>query len=781
MGLWHRLRRHGWPVFATLVVLNAVVAWLVVSGAPVEYRIPPEGIKAKSGHSYKYRLPEPRLLEVHSDDLTDRRRAESLLHEDGELLGPAHSVGADIADVGMGHFAHWKGKLHFSASDNSDPRANGRSYALRSRAHLPWGFLALSALPLLPFLALGLRRLTRVRLRWPWVTITPRPRWPRVTVTPGFARAVLVALLCVNALVAWLVVIGTRIEYRVPSERITPKRGHSYAYELPGRGYWRVRSDDGLDRRRAKSQLHEDGEPLGPDHGNHRSIASVGMGKFSHWQGQLFFSASDNSDPRANGRSYSLLSRARLGYGFLIATALPLLPFLAVGLYRLAGALFPRRDAEAGAETPARFARRGAAWAAVTAAGVAVAASTSHLVFWLGATLVAIGAVYVAANVLRAALGLIGRQAKLVLSHPLAFTLLSVGVFAMLFEGTLGYLESSASRRAKKARRQAETPVAAANNEEVPVPLLLPEAAAVKASRRGVLTLPEAWERRPVEVPGSIRSYYWHEVLHVHDQHSFRRTTPLPPREDGVYRIMVVGDSITYGQGVGARWIYPALIEEQLAKDYRVEVLNLGASGRQSEDILQIVKKFLPELEPDLVVYGACHNDFLPSGIGQYVKKYPFPMPESWKEFFLGRTRVAHFVDGAYDVIARALGLRTDFFDDILRDFEGYQERFARDVKEMNEVVRAQGLPAVVTMVFDQVPSVSRTSHQVTQHAERLLEAAGMTVIETEDYYRRFERRNLRVSQWEGHPDEEAHAIFAGMILDQIRSQVDFEPYRRTP
>ncbi len=771
MGLKHRLLHYWRPVLAALVVLNAVVAWLVVNGTPIEYRIVPEDIKAGGGHSYKYRLPEQGLLEVRSDDKDDPRRAESRLFEDGEPLGPARSLHADVAGIGMGHYSHWKKQLHFSASDNSDPRSNGRSYSLLSRARLPGIFLALAALPLLPFLALGLRRLTRPRIR--------RPR-----IAPGVARAALVGLLGVNVLVAWLVLIGTRIEYRVSPERITPKRGHSYVYELPERGYWRVRSDDRLDSRRAESQLHEDGESLGPAHGNHRSIASIGMGKFSHWQGQLFFSASDNSDPRGNDRSYSLLSRARLPSGFLIATALPLLPFLAVGLYRLAGTLFLRRGAEAdpgAVSPPARFVLRGAVWAGMMAAGITVAAYASHVLFWLGATLTAIGAVYVAANFLSAALGLIGRESKLLVSHPLAFTLLSVGVFAMLFEGTLGYLESSASGRAKRAMRKTSAPVAASGNGKVPVPLLHPEAAAVKASRRGVLTLPEAWKQRPAEVPGSVHSYYWHEALHVHDQHRFRRTTPFPPRVEGVYRIMVVGDSITYGEGVDARWIYPTLIEEQLAKDYRVEVLNLGASGRQSEDILLIVRKFLPELEPDLVVYGACHNDFLPSGIGQYVKSYPFPMPESWKEFFLGRTRVAHFVDGAYDVVARVLGLRADFFDDILRDFEGYQERFARDVKAMNELVRAKGLPPVVTMVFDQVPSVTRTSYQVTQDAERLLEAAGMTVIETEDYYRRYDGRKLRVSQWEGHPDEEAHAIFADMILERIRSLVDLEPYRRTP
>ncbi len=681
----------------------------------------------------------------------------------------------------MGQFRHANGRILLSSSDNSDPLTNGRRYTLISTGRLPYAALVLSALlPLLPY---ALRRLTsNAALRRLRERLFRSRRQIRTTVA---------VLLGLNALMAWWVVIGIEVEYPIPPDKVDLREGHSYEYQLPRR-LFRVRSDSQVDRRQAESVLREDGGPMGPAHGNHRSIGSIGMGKYSHWGDNLIFSSSDNSDPRTNGRHYSLISRGRLPHGFLVLSALPLLPFLAFGLYRWAAANFPRRDASANdgaAPTAARYALRGLVWAAVVATGVVISTYMSHVVFWFGATLIAIGVIYVSANFLRATLASFGRVSRLGASHPLAFILLSIGVFAMLFEGTLGYLESSASKRVKKAKRQAKataTAPAATNalapeEDSAQVPLLHPEAAAMKESRRGVLTLPEAWKRRPVEIPGSIRSYYWHEALHVHDQHSFRRSTPFPPRTEGVYRIMVLGDSITYGEGVDVRWIYPTLIEEQLAQDFYVEVLNLGASGRQSEDIFLILKKFLPELEPDLVLYGVCHNDFLPSGVGQYTKKYPFPMPESWKEFFLGRTRVAHFVDGAYDVVARALGLRANFFDDILRDFDGYQERFGRDVQAMNDFVQAQRLPPVVTMVFDQVPTVARTSYQVTQHAERLLTAAGMTVIETDDYYRRFEGRALRVSQWEGHPDEEAHAIFAGMFLDRIRSLVDLEPYRRAP
>jgi hypothetical protein len=65
--------------------------------------------------------------------------------------------------------------------------------------------------------------------------------------------------------------------------------------------------DDADHPQRSPLRLLEDGKPLGPAHALHHSIARDGGGRYSHWAGNtLLFSASDNSDPNANGRGYSI-------------------------------------------------------------------------------------------------------------------------------------------------------------------------------------------------------------------------------------------------------------------------------------------------------------------------------------------------------------------------------------------------------------------------------------------------------------------------------------------
>jgi predicted phage tail protein len=57
------------------------------------------------------------------------------IFENGIELGPAHSAHADIRTLGTGRFSHWDSgtgvRLWFSASDNTNPKTNGRTYTYR--------------------------------------------------------------------------------------------------------------------------------------------------------------------------------------------------------------------------------------------------------------------------------------------------------------------------------------------------------------------------------------------------------------------------------------------------------------------------------------------------------------------------------------------------------------------------------------------------------------------------------------------------------------------------
>jgi hypothetical protein len=303
-----------------------------------------------------------------------------------------------------------------------------------------------------------------------------------------------------------------------------------------------------------------------------------------------------------------------------------------------------------------------------------------------------------------------------------------------------------------------------------------PEIIATAEARQSVKFMPDEWQHRDVSVPGAAHAYYWQGVL---DQNGFRRAAPFPPNDPNVFRIMVVGDSLTFGYGIAEKDTFVGLLNRWLQNDYRIEVLNLGVSSFQSQDILGTIKTFLPQLHPNLVLYTVCLNDFLPSGVNQYEITHPFPLPEKIKTFLIAHSRTGAFLNDKYDAALRGMHLRRDFYDDILRDFGGYQKRFRRDVTEMNAVVRAAGLPPMMGLVLDQYPSYGGRGYRITQAAEQALRDAGADVMPTEIYYRRYNNQSMNVSNWEGHPNEVANYIWATMIMDRLRQRQDLANYKR--
>lgn len=81
------------------------------------------------------------------------------------------------------------------------------------------------------------------------------------------------------------------------------KSDSGYAYKL---GYNLPQSgDSNAEPRVSTLRLFENGIELGPAHSVHADIRNYGLGQFSHWGTELFFSTSDNSNPLTNGRKYT--------------------------------------------------------------------------------------------------------------------------------------------------------------------------------------------------------------------------------------------------------------------------------------------------------------------------------------------------------------------------------------------------------------------------------------------------------------------------------------------
>lgn len=92
----------------------------------------------------------------------------------------------------------------------------------------------------------------------------------------------------------------------------------------------------------------------------------------------------------------------------------------------------------------------------------------------------------------------------------------------------------------------------------------------------------------------------------------FRDDEISPTKIPGEYRIIVIGDSRTFGFGVTQEQIYPQQLEHLLAKHYPerpITVLNAGVPGCTSREALRFVETQAFEFDPDLIIVAVGHND----------------------------------------------------------------------------------------------------------------------------------------------------------------------------
>jgi glycosyltransferase involved in cell wall biosynthesis len=115
---------------------------------------------------------------------------------------------------------------------------------------------------------------------------------------PALRRAGLVKRLCE------FVSLPTRETPPLATEAMEPDGGYGYRVDLARFGMFAPSDQESVSLLR----LFEDGKPLSGPHHAHDAIRGLGQGRFSHWGNYLHFSTSDNSDPRRNGRHYTIVA-----------------------------------------------------------------------------------------------------------------------------------------------------------------------------------------------------------------------------------------------------------------------------------------------------------------------------------------------------------------------------------------------------------------------------------------------------------------------------------------
>ena len=98
----------------------------------------------------------------------------------------------------------------------------------------------------------------------------------------------------------------------------------------------------------------------------------------------------------------------------------------------------------------------------------------------------------------------------------------------------------------------------------------------------------------------------------------------------------------------------------------------------------------------------------------------------------------------------------------------------------LSEFVQAQHKITILGMVLNQYPCLECRSYEITQIAEKHMEASGINVIHA-NYIKEYAGKNIQlyVNQWEGHPNETANQIFSEQFVAAINDLPELQSYLR--
>jgi len=262
-------------------------------------------------------------------------------------------------------------------------------------------------------------------------------------------------------------------------------------------------------------------------------------------------------------------------------------------------------------------------------------------------------------------------------------------------------------------------------------------------------------------------------------------------RTPGRRRIVMLGDSITFGYGVRDGETFSAVIE---TLDPRLEVVNLGVQGYGTDQELLKLEREGFAYAPDVVVLNVClANDLLDNAAARSIYDGVYPKP-----YF--RLEEGRLVEVAGHValspprrLALLLSQRSALFNALLDLTHVDRARYQREVAGRAEAEPAEPAFAVTFALVRRMDELTRAREagfvallypslrdfiRPSRRARRFLEAPELRGVKVIDLLPRFQAAGFNADTFSRysldgnlHLTAEGHRLAAGVILEVLAEQ----------
>ncbi len=260
----------------------------------------------------------------------------------------------------------------------------------------------------------------------------------------------------------------------------------------------------------------------------------------------------------------------------------------------------------------------------------------------------------------------------------------------------------------------------------------------------------------------------------VLNEHGFRERSFRIPKAPGTYRIAIIGDSFTYGNGLEQAERYSDRLQQLLPAGY--EVLNFGIAGNNTPQHLDTLRAAVLPADPDFVLLQWFVNDVEGSDLSRRPSTSPLLPIAAWHRWLNAHSALYTVANMRWAEAQIMLG-RAPSYAEYLQartgDANGPEaQREAALLREIIETVRRNDTPIGMVLFPDPGQDLGEAYPFAFLH-DRVIAACREAAIPCIDLRAALavvkDRRQLWVSPFDHHPSAMANEIAALEILETLQ------------
>ncbi len=242
-------------------------------------------------------------------------------------------------------------------------------------------------------------------------------------------------------------------------------------------------------------------------------------------------------------------------------------------------------------------------------------------------------------------------------------------------------------------------------------------------------------------------------------------------KSPGTYRIAVIGDSFTFGNGIRQEDRYTDVLHRRLPAYF--EVLNFGTPGANTPEHRDLVARLLPLVKPDFVLLQWYVNDMDNADPAERPAFKTLMPILPWHDWLVERSALYSLANTRWAEAQVRLGWTLSYSDYLRRRLgnpNGREAQFERQIMlDLIEQCRRANVPMGMVLFPDAGVDLGANYEFAYLH-ERVLEICASSSLRCVDLRQDFsmvrDRRELWANRLDHHPSALANEIAAEKILD---------------